>query len=298
MSFSSETKEKLSKLHIRKGCCARAELAGLLIARSGFPGQGTLILKGENPPLGKRVLRLTEKGFGGAEEPCPVYRGGMLYGYEYRPSPGSFAMLDKLYYTTLPEGAACCAGSFLRGAFLGCGYIMDDRAGYHLEFSPAEAEPADYLLSFLLKTGINAHKSERRGRPIIYVKESEHIIELLVRMGASAAGLQIESSLVLHEVRNDVNRRVNCETANIARTIEAGARQIEDIELIKENIGLEKLPQSLRDAAYARLENPDSPLAELAEIIGSVSRSGVNHRLRKLSRIADGIRKGGNGIDG
>ena len=186
----------------------------------------------------------------------------------------------------------CCKRAFLRGAFLSIGSISDPQKGYHLEFVCTTEKKAEQLQDMIREFDIEAKIILRKKYYVVYLKEGSAIVDLLNVCGAPVSLMNLENLRILKEMRNSVNRRVNCETANISKTVSASARQIRDIEYIREHYGFSKLPDSLRRMAEVRLDNPDAPLKELGEyLVPPVGKSGVNHRLRKLSELADKLRE-------
>lgn len=182
---------------------------------------------------------------------------------------------------------ACCQRAFLRGAFLCVGSMSDPVKGYHLEFACANEAKARQLQSVIGAFDIESKIILRKKYHVVYLKEGTGIVDLLNVCGAPVSLMNLENLRILKEMRNSVNRRVNCETANIAKTVGAAARQVADIEYIREHYGFENLPDSLREMAQVRLEYPDVPLKELGGFFRPpIGKSGVNHRLRKLSELA------------
>lgn len=183
----------------------------------------------------------------------------------------------------------------LSGIFLASGSITDPNKEYHLEFVVPQTDMCKKLEE-LLTDGffINAKHTMRKGFGVVYIKESENIEDLLTLMGASKSSLEIMNIKILKNVRNKVNRVMNCENANIERTVSASEKQIEDIELIEKTIGLESLSEELYETAVVRYENPELTLKELGEMLTpKISKSGVNHRLEKIKAAADNIRNNG-----
>lgn len=186
---------------------------------------------------------------------------------------------------------SCCRRAFLRGAFLAAGSISDPEKSYHFEIVCPSMEKAQQLQGMICSFGPEAKVVARKKAFVVYLKESEQIVEFLGLMEAPGALMELENIRILKDMRNNVNRKVNCETANINKTVSAAVRQIEDIEFIRDSMGLENLAESLRSMAVLRLENPEAALKELGELLEPpVGKSGVNHRLRKLSEIADKLR--------
>jgi DNA-binding protein WhiA len=185
----------------------------------------------------------------------------------------------------------CCRRSFLRNAFLASGTVSDPDKGYHLEFNLSREDTAELIRSVLLKYEIHSKVIRRRKNFTVYLKDSEEIIDTLSLMGAHAGLMRMENSRILKEVRNSVNRRVNCEAANIGKTVAAARKQVEDIEFLQRSGVFADLPDNLVEIALLRLENEDMPLAELGKLAHPpVGKSGVNHRLRKLSELAEKTR--------
>ena len=181
----------------------------------------------------------------------------------------------------------CCKRAFLRGAFLASGSVSDPDKGYHLEFVCEDESKADQIVRLCGDFEINARKTLRRDETIVYVKEGEMIGELLSVMGAQNSYMDFENRRIYKDVSNTVNRRVNCETSNIRKTVTAASKQLDDIRFLEEHGFLDDLPDTLKEAAYGRLENPDATLAELGALMDPpVGKSGINHRLLRLSDIA------------
>jgi DNA-binding protein WhiA len=181
--------------------------------------------------------------------------------------------------------------TFLAGAFLSCGSITEPIKEYHLEFVVSYSELAEDLLLLIQSLGITAKLTERKGASVIYLKESESIEDLLTVMGATVSSIELMNVKIYKDVRNKANRIANCDAANIERTLKASEKQIKDIEYIASTVGLDSLPKELENIAEIRLENPDCSLKELGEMLDKpLGRSGANHRLRKISAIADELR--------
>ena len=186
---------------------------------------------------------------------------------------------------------SCCQRAFLRGAFLCIGSMSDPQKSYHLEFVCTDEDKARQLQSVIQGFDIEAKIVLRKKYYVVYLKEGSGIVDLLNVCEAPIALMKLENLRIVKEMRNSVNRRVNCETANITKTVTAATRQIEDIIYIRDHYGLENLPEALSQMAEVRLENPDAPLKELGGYLDPpVGKSGVNHRLRKLSELAERIR--------
>ncbi len=190
----------------------------------------------------------------------------------------------------------CCKRAFIRGAFLACGSMSNPGKSYHFEIVCRTARQAEPLKKIIHSFAIDARIVARKKNQIVYVKEGAHIVDLLNIMEAHEALMNLENVRIVKEMRNFVNRQVNCETANISKTVNAAIRQTEDIAYIQHKKGLESLPDHLREIAVLRLEYPDMPLKELGTHLNPpVGKSGVNHRLRRISEIAAEIKQNGKG---
>lgn len=186
----------------------------------------------------------------------------------------------------------CCKRAFIRGAFLSAGSISDPEKFYHFEITCASMRKAKQLQGLMASFDIEARIVLRKRYFVVYVKEGSQIAELLQIMEAPVALMELENIRIVKEMRNSVNRQVNCETANINKTVSAAVKQMEDIRYIQDTIGLESLPENLQEMARVRLERPEATLKELGEALEPpVGKSGVNHRLRKLSLMAEDLRK-------
>ena len=183
--------------------------------------------------------------------------------------------------------------AYIRGAFIGGGSISNPEKTYHLEFVTHSEEYANDLRDLINTFSLNSKVIQRKNSFIIYIKEGEQIVDLLNIIGAHTSLLEVENIRIMKEMRNNVNRLVNCETANLSKTVNAAVRQVESIKLIQEKIGLKRLPQNLREVAELRLNYPDESLKELGEMLDPpVGKSGINHRLRKIEKIAEELRTG------
>lgn len=187
-----------------------------------------------------------------------------------------------------------CKRLFIRGVFLGGGSISNPEKTYHLEFVTHHEEYANQLSKVINTYGLNSKVIQRKSSYVIYIKEGEQIVDLLNIIGAHESLLELENVRIMKEMRNNINRLVNCETANLSKTVNAAVRQIESIKLIKEEIGFQRLPKNLREIAELRLNYPNESLKELGQMLEPpVGKSGVNHRLRRIEKIAEELRKEG-----
>ena len=192
----------------------------------------------------------------------------------------------------------CCKRAFLRGIFLAAGSITDPRSGYHLELVAGSLERATRMKEIMGIFGLQAKIVGRKKNCIVYLKEGASIVDFLNVIGAHVALMEFENVRILKEMRNSINRQVNCETANIKKTVSAASRQTADIQYIHDTIGIGNLSENLSQIAKLRLENPEVTLKELGEMLEPpIGKSGVNHRLRKLSEIANELRRQDGGKD-
>ena len=199
---------------------------------------------------------------------------------------GDFSVIHRLVVQN-----TCCKRAFLRGAFMVAGSITNPEKTYHMEIAVLSEKFAGQLKEILAFFDIDAKIVERKKYSVVYVKEGSQIVDFLNVIGAHIALMNFENVRILKEVRNSVNRQVNCETANISKTVNAAAKQIEDIKYIECNMGFSHLSVGLREVAELRLDYPESSLQELGKMLEKpISKSGVNHRLRKLSEIANDLR--------
>lgn len=182
--------------------------------------------------------------------------------------------------------------AFLRGAFIAAGSFTDPQKSYQFELVTQHRWQAEELCGLMADFGIHAHIMTRRDRFVVYLKDGSAIVDILNVIGAHKALMEFENIRILKEMRESVNRKVNCETANIEKAVKAAGRQLEDIALIKQKRGLESLPEGLREVCEVRLQHPEIGLSELGSLMTPpLGKSGVNHRFRKISQIAEEIRQ-------
>ena len=303
MSFSSQIKAELCRQGQKDDVCALAELAGILHTGgilSFGSGKPALLLNTEHSDIVTRVFALAKRCF---SIDCELHRKQGLKKmetYSIRLCLPNFpdaleALALSLSLGIGPDAArfaalcapAGCQEAFLRGAFLGGGSMTDPNKTYHLEFVSGSAAVAEEIRLLLCSLGLGAGAMPRRENHMAYIKGIEDIITLLTLLGAHSAVLELEN------IRNNVNRQINCENANIDKTVRSALAQVENIRLIEASIGLASLPSGLQETAELRLQNPEASLSELAALSGEGSRSRINHRLRRLSEIAQELREKG-----
>lgn len=293
MSFSGKVKEELSRAVPKARHCRLAELAALTWMSGEWSKDRCRELRvhTENIAVIRKCFTLIEKTFNiGNEIAVRVavrrnpHKGSRAYDLY-----ASGECLHAVRYANVQ--AVCCKRAFLRGAFLSSGSMSDPGKSYHFEIVCNTLEKAQYLQRLMQDFELEARIVRRKKNIIVYLKEGDRIVDALNVMDAPVALMQLENVRILKDMRNNVNRKVNCETANINKTVSAAVKQKDDIEFIRDMVGLSGLPDGLRDVALTRLAYPDASLKELGELLEEpVGKSGVNHRLRKLSEIADKLR--------
>lgn len=307
-SFSAEVKNALSRTQDERPCCRAAELAALMrmcasVAIGGGRGLGVNFTT-ENAAVARKTLTLIKESFQLKTE-VVVRRGRRLkkhnvYTIRVVPAPMVTKLLLKI---GLMSGdslnmvgdrkllrRACCRHAYLRGAFLGGGSVSKPESGYHLELVASSYQLASLLLWLCKRFYLPAGLTDRKSDYIVYLKDGDAVTEFLRIIGAEAAADEFEVVRNVKDVRNQVNRLVNCETANLQKTVDAACRQVEKIHRIEARQGLDKLPPALREAALLRLAHPEATLQELVALTENrVGKSGMNHRLRKLEKIADAL---------
>ena len=296
-SFSYKAKAELCRTAVQRLCCARAECYGVLLYCNTFTMQEVRIIT-ENPEFAARLPRLFHRAFNVKFDRLPTEEapGSKLIfqitdpeklrrimdtlGYDPRQSlvlHVNFAMLEE----------DCCRMSFLRGAFLAGGSVTDPEKRYHLELSTSHVQASREVSALLQEMGFLPRSVMRGGSAVIYFKQSEHIEDLLTTLGAPVAATEIMTAKVDKEIRNGANRAMNCDMANVNKTLDAVATQQEAIEKLEKAGQLEKLPEKIQETARLRMQNPELPLAQLAALFEPpISKSCLNHRIRKIMEEA------------
>ena len=291
MSFSSEIKQELSAHVPPARHCRLAEMAAILNFCSrveSVEGESPCVkMHTENLAVARKYFTLLRKTFNiemnVSTRQSRNPRGSLSY------EVTSFGGLEPVKHMLVQN--QCCRRAYIRGAFLASGSLSDPEKGYHFEIVCSGEEKADELREMLASFGIDARITLRKRSYVLYVKEGSQIADLLNVMEAHVALMKFENVRILKEMRNSVNRQVNCETANLNKTVSAAVKQIEDIQFIQRTIGFDELPENLAEIAVLRLEQPETTLKELGQMLTPpVGKSGVNHRLRKLSLIAEELR--------
>lgn len=290
MSFSADVKEELEKVIPASRHCQLAELAALIYfgckvsedAEGGYEVEVT----SENPFVARKYFTLLKKTYiinGNVESKA-------LQAVKILDENGSLNGMPEEVNPVLIK-KSCCKRAYLRGAFLCLGSMSDPHKGYHLEFVCEYETWAEQIRQVIGSFDLEAKIIKRKKYYVVYLKEGEGIVDLLNVMGAHRLLMELENLRVEKEVRNSINRQVNCEAANITKTVTAASKQIEDILYLQKHYGLSNLPDNLRQMAETRLEHPESSLQELGGYLNPpVGKSGVNHRLRKISEIAEKLK--------
>jgi cell division protein WhiA len=301
VSFSNDVKNEVARVEGEIGCCEKAELFGLLRM------SGSVSLKGkgvgihfttENAALARRVLQLLKGNFSVQTE-VVITRSRRLkknnkYQVQVMPSAEASKALSELQLLALPEvgrikllGRPCCRKAFLRGIFLAGGSVSKPVSDYHLELVTDNEDLARLIQKIMHGFSLPAKMTDRKNDYIVYLKEGNAITVFLSVIGAHNSLLQFENIRIVKEMRNNVNRLVNCETANLSKIVQAAVRQIACIKYIDKTCGLQSLSPLLKEAVDLRLAHPESSVAELAAMAsGSIGKSGFNHRLKKIEHLA------------
>ncbi|MFQ6818614.1 MAG: DNA-binding protein WhiA [Blautia sp.] len=308
MSFSGTVKEELSRQISTARHCRIAETAALLSLCGRFTADGALRMQTENSAVIRKYFTLVQKTFNIETEIAVRENRQMKKGHIYYVEIKDDALIRTVLLGTklsreqnsggtlvlnnsLLTQQTCCKRAFIRGAFLASGSISDPEKGYHFEIVCPDERKAGQLQELIRSFGIDAKVVVRKKSHVVYVKEGAQIVDILAVMEANVALMNLENIRILKEMRNTVNRKVNCEMANINKTVSAAVKQIEDIKLIEEKKGFQSLNDGLAEIAELRLQYPEATLKELGMMLNpQVGKSGVNHRLRKLSAIADELR--------
>ena len=308
MSFAAEVKKELTSLEVHREH-AKAELAALIRMNGSISlsnQQIVLNVQTENAAIARRIYSLLKDHYNVRSE-LLVRRKMKLKKnnvYIVRLKQETRAVLDDLgimdglmFHSQVSDeiiGNAQKMRSYLRGAFMASGSINNpETSRYHLEIYSVYEEHNQNICDMLNYYDLNARTLERRNGYISYLKGAECIADFLTLIGATNSMLKFEDVRIVRDMRNSVNRLVNCETANMNKTIDAASKQIENIQFIEDRIGLHSLPDKLQEIAELRLENPEVSLKELGEMIpsGAISKSGINHRIRKINEFAEKLRE-------
>ncbi len=301
VSFSRQVKDELCRVGETETCCRQMEVAGALASAARFRPDRVTISTG-HAEYAHRLIGLMASlyDFG-----CEMRQGSELLTLTFagqEPCDRLFADMRRLLGFDRVQGSVtaealesdCCLRAALRGIFLACGSISEPQSAYHLELAVHRGSVAALALNLLGQVDIRGGLLSRNGYSLIYLKEGQQISDFLLQTGAHESLLLFESLRVDKEMRNSVNRVVNCDNANSQRIANTSARQLQLLHELESTHGLGLLPDELQEAARARLDNPDLSLRELGELMSPpIGKSGMNHRLRKLEVIAAGLLESG-----
>ncbi|MEK4254770.1 DNA-binding protein WhiA [Ureibacillus sp. FSL K6-2830] len=314
MSFASETKKELTQIE-ESNQCLKAEVSAMIRMNGTLSfsnKQLSLDVQTENAAIARRIYTIIKKLYPYNVELlvrkkmrlkknnvyiCRIREGAQEILKDLDILQGEFQLNHSISQSLLKTDEQKRA--YLRGAFLAGGSVNNpETSSYHLEIYSMYKEHSEALANLMNEFQLNAKTIDRKKGHITYLKEAEKISDFLGLTGAFQAMLKFEDVRILRDMRNSVNRIVNCETANLNKTIGAALRQVENIKFIDQTIGIDNLPEKLREVARLRIEHQDVTLKELGEMVstGTVSKSGINHRLRKIDEIAEKLRRGENVI--
>ena len=296
MSFSSNVKAELCKDSLSKKSCAVAEGYGVLLYCNTFSSTEIRIIT-ESRDFAARLPRLFKKAFGITfdQEPAAQDRGKLQFAissedkiakiFETLQMDLKASLTLHVNFGMLEEEAECLA--YLRGAFLAGGSVTDPAKRYHLEMTTSHYKVSRETCALLIECGFSPKELSRGGNNILYFKQSDYIEDFLTAIGAQVSAMGVMEAKVEKDLRNGVNRRVNCETANLTKVVDASMGQLAAIRALEEAGELDKLPGKLRETALLRRENPEATLQELAAMLNPpITKSAINHRMRKLLELA------------
>ncbi len=315
MSFSSEIKEELSHVENSARHCQIAELTAIITMCGGVTITASehisLKIHTENLNVARRYADLLHQAFHisgevGVRSKKSARTVVRTYSICIADSKDAQRVLEAAHLLgagleveenmSLVDNViikrSCCRRAFLRGAFLVSGSISDPHKAYHFEIVCNSPEKAQQLCGLMRGFELDAKTIVRKGHHVVYLKEGNQIVDMLGVMEASLSLMDMENVRILREISNTINRKVNCETANLNKTVSAAVRQVDDILFLQEKMGLENLPDQLREMAYLRLDQRDTALKDLGQYLDPpIGKSGVNHRLQKLSDLAEKLRE-------
>lgn len=307
MSFSNEVRNELARIIPNKSCCQKAELAALLALRGEIiykeDGSRNLLVEADNAASARKVYRLLKDN-------CKLqpnvrivqrkrFKQTRFYLAQSQLNDSDIKMMEEMGLIDSEGnirrevdwkmmGRSCCKRAYLRAVFMCKGFINRPEGNYHLEIVLNDNSMAHDIKKILAKLRVEARIGERKNNLIVYIKDSEKIVDFLRVIEASKALLDFENVRIIKSMRNQVNRQVNCETANLGKTIEASVRQVELIESLIARLGINRIPKQFRELAVLRIDHPDSTLKELGLLMTPpLTKSGVAYRMRKMERYAE-----------
>jgi DNA-binding protein WhiA len=309
MSFSHDVRNELARIMPEKECCRKAELAALLASGTIVIGSGedgcNLKVRVENAATARKIFKLLKESYGLQStvriENRKRFGKTKIYEVDTYFAADNLSILQELHLIEDNNNSksqssphftrkTCCKRSYLRGVFLSRGFVNRPENDYHLEIVLNDEKMATHVQKLLARFNIEGRIFERKSSLVLYVKESEKIGDFLRVVGANRALLEFENVRIIKSMRNTVNRQVNCETANLAKTIDASVRQIDLINRAREKAGWKNLPPQLEELALLRVDYPDYTLKELGELTNPpLSKPGVAYRMRRLEKMAEDI---------
>ena len=292
MSFSAEVKTELCRAPLSRRCCAQAEAYGALLYCNTFRGDEVRIVT-ENGAFAQRLPALFKKAFKLSFDRLPQGEGKQVFAVT---DPEKLTAIHQtfgadrnalaLHLNFAAVEESCCRAAFLRGAFLAGGSVTDPRKGYHLELATSHHSVSREVLALMRELGQEPKAAQRKGNAVLYFKQSDRIEDFLTCLGAPVAAMEVMNAKLERDIRGKVNRRVNCDAANLDKAVEAAMSQVEAIRRLEREGVLTALPDKLREVAALRLAHPEDTLSQLAERCDPpITKSALNHRLRKLVEL-------------
>jgi hypothetical protein len=292
MSFSAEVKTELCRAPLSRRCCAQAEAYGALLYCNTFRGDEVRIVT-ENGAFAQRLPALFKKAFKLSFDRLPQGEGKRVFAVT---DPAKLTAIHQtfgadrnalaLHLNFAAVEESCCRAAFLRGAFLAGGSVTDPRKGYHLELATSHHSVSREVLALMRELGQEPKAAQRKGNAVLYFKQSDRIEDFLTCLGAPVAAMEVMNAKLERDIRGKVNRRVNCDAANLDKAVEAAMSQVEAIRRLEREGVLTALPDKLREVAALRLAHPEDTLSQLAERCDPpITKSALNHRLRKLVEL-------------
>ncbi len=292
MSFAGDVKTQLCRIPLSRKCCAQAEAYGVLLYCNTFSASQARIVT-ENEAFAQRLPVLFQKAFKLTFDRLPQGDGKQVFALEVpekleviHHTFGSDPRVVALHVNFALLEESCCRAAFLRGAFLAGGSVTDPRKGYHLELATSHHSVSREVLALMRELDQEPKSAQRKGNTVIYFKQSDKIEDFLTCIGAPLAAMEVMNAKLERDLRGKVNRRVNCDAANLDKSVEAAMSQVEAIRRLEREGVLITLPDKLREAAALRLAHPEDTLSQLAQRCDPpVTKSALNHRLRKLVEL-------------
>ena len=292
MTFGGEVKNELCRGELHRKCCAQAEAYGVLLYCNTFTG-GEVRIVTEHDAFAQRLPLLFKKAFKLTFDRLPQGEGKHIFSIQdpqklqtIRQTYGSEGESVALHINFAVLEEPCCRMSFFRGAFLAGGSVTDPKKGYHLELTTSHQNVSREMLALMRECDFTPKAAARKGNSVIYFKQSEYIEDFLTAVGAPVAAMEIMNTKLEKNLRGSVNRRVNCDAANLDKAVQAAQSQLEAIRNLERQGLLDKLPDKLQETARLRMANPEDTLSQLAQLCDPpITKSALNHRLRKLVEL-------------